>query len=59
MHRERRKGMILGQHTCTLALRELRQTMRWRLWDSNNPSVRAKGRSEGNTGRARGKTRRE
>lgn len=52
------KGMILGQQTCTLALRQLRQTMRWRLWDSNNPSVRAKGRWEEDTERVRGKTRR-
>ena len=52
------KGMILGQQTCTLALRELRQTMRWRLWDSNNPSGRAKGRWEEDTERVRGKTRR-
>lgn len=35
------------QRTCTLALRELRQTIRWRLWDSNNPSVRSQRIDEG------------
>lgn len=56
--RERNDSWYPSHHTCTLALRELRQTMRWRLWDSNNPSVRTKGRSEKNTGKTKGKTRR-
>lgn len=56
--RERNDPWYHSHHTCTLALRELRQTMRWRLWDSNNPSVRTKSRSEKNTGKTKGKTKR-
>lgn len=54
--RERNDSWYHSHHTCTLALRELRQTMRWRLWDSNNPSVRVKSRSEKNTGETKHKT---